>query len=79
MESPKSSTREMDPVKEVAKALVPQLYADIKAWTVSLGRRVRRFARNTSLREFNSPGELLEAELSRRLLVPFSGTFSFRR
>ena len=50
-----------DPVKEIAKALVPQLYADVKGWAVSLGRHVKRFVRNTSLREFASPGDLLEA------------------
>jgi hypothetical protein len=51
----------------IAKELAPSLYADVKSWLVSLGKGLGRFVRNTSLREFNSPAELLEALESRSI------------
>lgn len=49
-----------DPVvASIAKELVPSLYADMRAWLVSLGKRLSRGARNAALSEFNSPAELL--------------------
>lgn len=44
-----------------AKALLPALYADLKTWSVSLGRLVRRHARQKAVREFASPREVIAA------------------